>query len=132
MRSRGSGGLGVPQNVRRGRLDEPDSGFWKPWFTTNALLDSGATISLFDGAVARILGISIGKGKRIRPVGIGGAIRAYTHTLTLKIGDEEFEGEVAFSYERGIPINLLGRTSVFKRFLVTLDERNQRTILGTA
>ncbi len=102
------------------------------WFTTNALLDSGATISLFDGAVARILGISIGKGKRIRPVGIGGAIRAYTHTLTLKIGDAEFEGEVAFSYGRGIPINLLGRTSVFKRFLVTFDERNQRTILETA
>ena len=102
------------------------------WFTTNALLDSGATISLFDGAVARILGISIGKGKRIRPVGIGGAIRAYTHKLTLKVGDEEFEGEVAFSSGRGIPINLLGRTSVFERFLVSFDESNQRTILETA
>ena len=82
--------------------------------------------------MARILGISVREGGRIRPVGIGGAITAYTHKLVVKIGDEEFEGEVAFSYGRKIPINLLGRSSIFEHFLVTFDERNQRTVLETA
>lgn len=48
------------------------------WFATNALIDSGATIRLFDEAVARILGISIQSGRRIRPTGIGGSISGIT------------------------------------------------------
>ena len=94
-------------------------------------MDSGASISLFDGDIARELGITIRKGKKITPSGIGGSISAYVHDVMLKIGDEEFEGEVAFTYRRRPPMNLLGRTSVFKRFLVTFDERSGRTILET-
>lgn len=101
------------------------------WFATDALVDSGATISLFDGTIPRVLEIAIRKGDRIQPTGIAGSISAYVHRVMLKIGEEEFEAEVAFTYRRRVPINLLGRTSVFERFLVTFDERNGRTILET-
>ena len=102
------------------------------WFATSALLDSGATISLFDEAVARVLGIPLRKGTRIQPTGIGGSMTAYVHPVQLKIGEEEFEGRVAFAYQRRLPVNLLGRVTVFERFVVTFDERNRRTILETA
>jgi hypothetical protein len=49
----------------------------------------------------------------------------------LRIGVEEFEGEVAFTEKRRLPVNLLGRAGVFERFLVTFDERNRNTILET-
>jgi hypothetical protein len=101
------------------------------WFATSALLDSGASISLFDGAVGRGLGVKIRRGKRIKPAGISGAITAYVHRLTLKIGDEEFEGEIAFTERQRLPISLLGRAHVFDRFLVTFDEKRRKTILET-
>jgi len=101
------------------------------WLATGALLDPGASISLLDGDIARRVAIPIRKGTRITPAGVGGAISAYVHQIILKIGDEEFEAEVAFTYRRKLPVNLLGRTGVFERFLVTFDERNRRTILET-
>jgi hypothetical protein len=73
----------------------------------------------------------IRKGRRIRPAGIGGAITAYVHRVGLKIGDAEFEGEIAFTERRKLPVNLLGRAAIFERFLVTFDERDRKTILET-
>src|SRR5437899_10782407 len=87
------------------------------WFATTALLDSGANVSLFDGAVGRGLGIKIRGGRKIKPAGIGGPITAYVHRITLKIGDEQFEVEIAFTERRRLPINLLGRAGVFDRFV---------------
>jgi len=103
-----------------------------PWVGASALVDSGASVSLFDGAIARDLGITIREGRRIRPAGIGGAITAYVHRVGLKIGDEEVEGEVVFTEKRKLPVNLLGRAAVFERFVVTFDERNGKTILETS
>ena len=102
-----------------------------PWVASEALVDSGASVSLFDGQIGRVLGLSINRGERIRPVGIGGAISAFLHRITLRIGDEEFEAEVAFTESRRLPLNLLGRKPVFERFLVTFDERARQTILET-
>jgi hypothetical protein len=85
-------------------------------------------VSLFDGSIADALGTAIRSGKRIKPSGIGGTIVANLHRITIRIGDEEFEADVAFTRTR-LPINLLGRKSVFERFLVTFDEQNRKTIL---
>ncbi len=95
------------------------------------MVDSGASVSLFDGSIGRGLGLAIRKGKRVRPAGIGGVISAYVHRVTLKIGGEKFEGDVAFTDKRNLPVNLLGRATVFERFLVTFDEGNRKTILET-
>lgn len=103
----------------------------RPWLAASALVDSGASVSRFDGGIGRSLGITIRDGRAIRPSGVGGAITAWIHRVALKIGDEEFEGEVAFTERQRLPINLLGRASIFERFLVTFDERNGRTVLET-
>ena len=52
-----------------------------PWVASEALVDSGASVSLFDGQIGRVLGLSINRGKRIRPVGIGGTISAFLHRI---------------------------------------------------
>lgn len=103
----------------------------RTWLAASALVDSGASVSLFDGSIGRGLGLAIRNGKRIRPAGIGGVISAYVHRVALKIGEGEFEGDVAFTDKRNLPVNLLGRATVFERFLVTFDERKGRTILET-
>ena len=101
------------------------------WLATTALLDSGASISLFDGAVAWGLGIKVSGGKKVSPTGIGGPITAYVQRIMLKIGDGEFEAAIAFTERRRLPINLLGRAYVFDRFVVTFDEKRMRTVLET-
>jgi hypothetical protein len=101
------------------------------WITTEALVDSGATLSLFDGQIGRDLGLSINRGERIRPTGIGGTINAFLHRISFKIGDEEFEGQAAFTNGHRLPLNLLGRRAFFEKFLVTFDERNRRTVLDS-
>ncbi len=100
-----------------------------PWVASEALVDSGASVSLFDGQIGRVLGLTIDRGERIRPSGIGGTINAYLHRIRLKIGNEEFEAEVAFTASHRLPLSLLGRRAVFERFLVTFDERAKQTIL---
>jgi len=101
------------------------------WVASDALVDSGASVSLFDGQVGRTLGLTVHRGERIRPSGIGGTINAFLHRIRLKIGDEEFEAEAAFTESHSLPLNLLGRKSVFERFLVTFDERRRQTVLET-
>jgi hypothetical protein len=101
------------------------------WLATSALVDSGASISLFDGSIGEGLGLTVRSGKKIRPSGIGGSITAYVHRLRLKIGDEELDSDVAFTYKRRLPLNLLGRASVFERFKVTFVEMTRKTILET-
>ena len=101
------------------------------WIATNALVDSGASLSLFDGSIGRDLGLTIRRGRRIEPSGIGGSIVAYVHSVTLRIGDDELHGEVAFAYKRKLPVNLLGRASIFERFRVTFEEATRKVILET-
>jgi len=100
-----------------------------PWVAAEALVDSGASLSLFDGQIGRDLGLTINRGGRIRPTGIGGTINAFLHSVRFRIGDEEFEGEAGFTDGQRLPLNLLGRKAIFERFDVTFSERSQRTIL---
>ncbi len=57
----------------------------RTWLAASALVDSGASVSLFDGSIGRALGLVIRKGKRIRPAGISGVISAYVHRVALKV-----------------------------------------------
>ncbi|MGA2663956.1 MAG: aspartyl protease family protein [Nitrososphaerales archaeon] len=113
----------IPVELRAARGDS--------WLGASALVDSGASISLFDGSVAHALGFGGRGGRRVEPSGIGGTIVARVHSVTLRIGDEQFAAGVAFTRRR-LPVNLLGRFGVFERFLVTFDERNGKTIMETA
>ena len=95
----------------------------------DALLNSGAIISLFQGDIARELRLKVTAGERIYPRGIGGKICAYIHKVSLKLGEEEFKADIAFSDELPLGINILGRKDVFDRFIVRFDERNKKVRL---
>jgi predicted aspartyl protease len=95
----------------------------------NALVDSGATISLFNADVGRALKIDIEKGEKFYPTGIGGKILTYIHEVNLKIGDHEIKTKVAFTDELAVRINLLGRENVFENFSVLFNDKLKKIVL---
>ena len=67
--------------------------------TTDALIDSGANVSVFQSSIADYFGINIFEGERISLQGIGGRILAYIHTIDFQVGDHSFSSRIAFSRE---------------------------------
>jgi len=96
---------------------------------TEALVDSGASLSTFHGDLASALGLTLEAGERIYLQGIGGRALGYIHRVQLKIGVISFPCRIVFSNELITSVNLLGRADFFERFLVSFDERNQRLTL---
>lgn len=89
-----------------------------------ALIDSGATISIFRSEVAEQLGITIEKGEEIFLGGIGGRIRGFRHLLQLEIAGKKFPAPVVFSDEYLVKFNLLGRENIFKNFKILFNEKD--------
>ena len=94
-----------------------------------ALVDSGATISIFRSEVADSLGINVTSGKEIYLGGVGGRIKGYIHNLETEIAGKHFVFPVVFSYEYLVSFNLLGRASFFKKFRIIFEERKNNLIL---
>ena len=90
---------------------------------SSALIDSGATISVFRPDVAHDLGLDIENGKEIYLGGVGGRIKGYIHKLELEIAGKKFLFPVVFSNEYLVSFNLLGRESVFKHFRIIFEEK---------
>lgn len=97
---------------------------------TEALIDSGAVISTFQGELAELLGFELEIGERVYLQGIGGRILGYAHEVDLKVGDKQIRCRVVFSKELISSINLLGREGFFEHFLVSFDERNHKVLLS--
>jgi len=91
-----------------------------------ALVDSGATFSIFRPEIADYLGIKDGKGKPIYLEGIGGRILGYMHSLPLKLGEKTFICKVIFSHEYTVSFNLLGRDNFFLPFIISFAEKYQK------
>lgn len=89
-----------------------------------ALVDSGATISIFTQDIAQKLNLPINKGKEIYLGGVGGRIKGYIHDIKLEIADKKLSIPVVFSYEYTVSFNLLGRQGVFKNFKITFEEKD--------
>lgn len=96
---------------------------------TSALIDSGATISIFREEVAEELGLEIEKGKETYLGGIGGRIKGYIQVLKVEIAGKEFSCPVVFSREYLVSFNLLGRDSFFPKFKITFEEAKQNVQL---
>lgn len=88
-----------------------------------ALIDSGASFSVFRPEIAQELGIVLEKGKKIYLTGIGGRILGYLHTLPITLGNKTFQCKIVFSSEFNVSFNLLGRDNFFLPFLITFNER---------
>lgn len=88
-----------------------------------ALVDSGASRSLFPAALGIQCGINILNGKRVKIFGIGRKeITAYTHKIKILLGLVSFETEADFSFEQDIP--LLGREGFFNLFQKVIFDEN--------
>lgn len=90
-----------------------------------ALVDSGASFSVFRPEVAEFLGVSIENGKPFYLEGIGGRILGYLHVLNARVGSRSFRCKIVFSREFTVSFNLLGRDNFFENFVVTFDEQNK-------
>lgn len=89
----------------------------------DALIDSGATISVFKDEVAEQLAIVIENGQEIYLGGVGGRIKGYIHKLEIEIAGKKFLCPVVFSHEYLVSFNLLGREAFFKQFKVIFEEK---------
>lgn len=92
-----------------------------------ALIDSGATVSLFESKVAEALGIKLTRGKKRLLTGIGGRVLAYEHRIMIQVGTDRFACRICFSPELKVSFNLLGQEDFFDHFTVTLIKR-QKTL----
>jgi|SRR3989338_2289894 len=97
--------------------------------TIKALVDSGASFSVFRAEVLEYLGLALERGTRLYLEGIGGRILGYQHKLPVRVGQRAFSMAVVFSRELTVSFNLLGRDNFFRQFLITFDERGHRVAL---
>lgn len=94
-----------------------------------ALVDSGATISIFGEDVAEQLRVTVEKGKEIYLGGVGGRIKGYVHKLEVETAGKKFFCPIAFSREYTVSFNLLGREAFFKQFRIIFEEKQNTLAL---
>jgi len=104
----------------------------KKGIIVNALIDSGASFSVFRPEIAEELGIILGKGKKIYLTGIGGRILGYLHSVPISLGNKKFRCKIVFSSEFNVSFNLLGRNNFFLPFIISFLERNKKIIIKTS
>jgi hypothetical protein len=92
---------------------------------TSALIDSGATVSVFKEDIAEQLGVVIEEGTETYLGGVGGRIKGYIHKLDIEIAGKKFLFPVVFSHEYLVSFNLLGREAVFKQFRIIFEENKR-------
>lgn len=81
---------------------------------TIAVIDTGATCSLFSGLRAPAIGLELSAGKRIHLASLSAISLAFLHRVTLELFGMRISCEVAFS-EVPIRRELLGRHDVFSQ-----------------
>ena len=101
----------------------------KDSLVVKALIDSGASCSLFRPEIANYLGISVNVGQKLYFQGIKGKIIGYLHQVPMRLNHKKFDCYVAFSKELDVSFNILGRNNFFLLFLITFNEKNQRILI---
>jgi hypothetical protein len=93
-----------------------------------AILDSGATHTVFSREIADLLGIrDVTAGTPVPVSTLGGRFTFYLFDLHVRLpgSDQGFSAQIGFSPGR-IPRNILGRVVFFSRFEVGFRETRQR------
>lgn len=88
-----------------------------------ALVDSGATISIFGAETAEELGLKIEKGEEVYLGGIGGRIKGYIHKIKIEAAGRKFACPIVFSREYLVSFNLIGRQDFFRNFRIIFEEK---------
>lgn len=95
-----------------------------------ALVDSGATVSIFGEETANSLGIEIEKGEKTILGGVGGRIIGYLHKLRIRVAGKEMLCPIVFSREYLVSFNLLGREGFFRNFEIIFKEKKKQVELN--
>ncbi|MDP3764163.1 MAG: retropepsin-like aspartic protease [bacterium] len=98
--------------------------------TVKALVDSGASFSVFSPEIAEYLGIKLAKGKKVYLTGIGGRILGYIHSVALTLGNKTFPCKIVFSPEFKVSFNLLGRDNFFTPFVISFIEKRKKVVVA--
>src|SRR6266508_36884 len=96
-----------------------------PPFQTLAIVDSGADTSVFHVSIAAQLGIDLATARRGTATGVGGTAMAFRSGVELEIEGMRFPAEIRFTSGMRLPIALLGRHDVIRRFQFGFDEQAQ-------
>lgn len=94
-----------------------------------ALVDSGASISLFTAEVAELLELELTAGTYVRLGGIKDGVDAYVHQVNCTIGWYSCNCRIAFSEELTSDFQMLGRLDFFEKCTVLFDETDQKLYL---
>ena len=96
-----------------------------------ALLDSGASMSLFRAEIAYYLGVAVREGEGLFLQGIKGSVMAYRHQIPVRVGEDKLDCQIAFAPQIETSFNILGRNNFFLPFLITFNEKLQKVIIET-
>ena len=92
---------------------------------TDAIVDSGASISIFKSEIAKAIGINLKDGEKRIFQGASSKLIGYIHEVKLIINNYRFKCKIAFSDDLQTSFNLFGRESVFDKFLITFNEKDK-------
>jgi hypothetical protein len=98
---------------------------------TEALVDSGANISIFHSEFCKELGLKLESGEKKIFQGIGGKITGFIHNVKLNVNEHVFLCKIAFSNEMITGLNIIGRENFFEKFIVTFDDVKKEIELKT-
>ena len=90
---------------------------------TSAIVDSGASISIFNSSIGRLIGFDIEVGEKRIFQGASAKLAGYIHKAKVMIAGKEIECKIAFSDELSTSFNLIGRETVFDNFIITFNEK---------
>lgn len=96
---------------------------------TSAVVDSGASISIFNSRLAGLLGIDVETGEKRIFQGASAKLVGYSHNVRMIVAGKEIECKVAFSEELSTSFNLLGREGIFDKFLITFNEKGRELLI---
>src|SRR3989338_8599559 len=87
-----------------------------------ALVDSGADISLFSREIGEVLGVDVESENHYKVRGVGVALALYyMHEITLIISGQSYKSEVGFEEEASeeiAPYGVIGQQGLFDHFTV--------------
>ncbi|HID27954.1 MAG TPA: hypothetical protein EYP22_09115 [Methanosarcinales archaeon] len=77
---------------------------------------------MFTKTDCELLGYNLEEGNEYLVGCISGLVRIFVHEIQMKIGEDIFDVKVGFADSEEVP-RLLGRLSIFPKFLICFDEK---------
>ena len=96
---------------------------------TSAIVDSGASVSIFNSGIGKLIGVDIERGEKRIFQGASAKLLGYIHKVKAIISEKEIECKIAFSDELNTSFNLIGRETIFGNFTITFNEKERELII---